>query len=177
VNIRTKARLQAEKDKAATRQKQQETSLRSEGNRPAEPGDLFPSPNPDARDILEWAVVNVHPDDSDLLFIVPSDDNDIFCGVADVRITTVSMFGPMVIRCGYGLWIARRHLNPADRSGLLDKVDMTRVRRTMAGMARGVYVTPTLQQEQDEMQTEYEQQCDLVAREHEKLSMWLESQT
>jgi hypothetical protein len=125
--------------KAAAEARHRETELASIRG-PVRPGDLVVIPA-DAS-VIQWLIVKRHPDDRQLLFAVPADDNPEI-GPADVSIPDEHPWGPATCRCSFGLWVEADLLDPPQRAGRVDEEVLGPVRSVLGQLAAGTLkVTP-----------------------------------
>jgi hypothetical protein len=103
-------------------------------DRPVSAGDLFVFPTEQAA--LEWLVVRPHPDDPDLVFLVPADDCPL-AGPGDVELPPDLVERPLVVRCDQGLWLSARQLPLGSRVDSLPEPAVRLVRCKVAELARG----------------------------------------
>ena len=101
--------------------------------RPPAPGDVYLFPGPAALD-LSWVVV-AGPEEDGLLFAVPADGHPL-AGLSDVVVDS-SAAGPLVLRCGHGLWVHPDALRPEWRVGTLEERHVRRAGRKLAQVAAG----------------------------------------
>jgi hypothetical protein len=101
--------------------------------RPPRPGDVYLFPGPAAID-LSWVVL-AGPDEDGLVFAVPGDGHPL-AGLSDVVVES-SASGPLVLRCGHGLWVLADELRPGWRVGTLEESHVARAARKLAQVAAG----------------------------------------
>jgi hypothetical protein len=154
------------------RREEQEGGGRRQGS--PRPGDLFLFRMPGALDV-RWAVILPHPDDPRLLFSVPADGQPL-AGTNDVRVPEEASGGPLVLRCGYGLWIHQDDFNPGLRTGALDDRHVEQARAKLAQIAGGQVEGTTLEKE-TEWDPDYEDWLDEVARVSDRLARRLRTRT
>lgn len=120
------------------------------------PGDLWLFPSPSSVD-LRWAVVARHPEQP-LLYAVPADGHPL-AGLCDV----VAGFqgGPLVLRCGHGLWIDEGDFRPEGRVGVLEARHSHRAAEKLHEVASGT-LTGTASQKEAEADPDYEAWLDEV---------------
>ena len=122
-----------------------------------ETGDYFVLPSP--KDVaVEWMVVRFHPDDSDLVLVVPCDDFFLI-GTPDVKI------GGKTFRCGQNHWLPRTILT--EQCGTFPDGVVKQVRNKLAQIARGNFKHS---RPIDDFDPEYEQWIDDVAKTREMLA-------
>ncbi len=80
-------------------------------------GDLYASPLTSPLGI-EWAVLRLGAS-GETLFAIPA-DIDTRRGSRDVEVPPEAAAGPLTLRCGQGLWLAKRAFGPTLQSGRLD---------------------------------------------------------
>jgi hypothetical protein len=98
-----------------------------EERRGPEPGDLFVLP--ETADLpVEWAVLDRHPLNPELLLAVPADANPL-TGSADVEIPEGEPGGPLNLRCRFGVWIEMGAFDPERRTGALAPAAVEEARR------------------------------------------------
>jgi hypothetical protein len=103
-------------------------------SRPPRPGDVFLFPGPSAFD-LSWVVVD-GPHEEGLLFAMPADSHPLI-GLTDVCVADSALSGPLVLRCGYGLWLHPDDLGPERLVGVVDERHVGRAREKLAQIAAG----------------------------------------
>jgi hypothetical protein len=86
--------------------------------------------------VLQWAVVLVHPDRPDVIYVVPADYFPM-TGTPDVAVPEEALFGPLALRCGLGFWAGRVAFASATRTGFLDETALHAARKTLADLAAG----------------------------------------
>jgi hypothetical protein len=118
--------------------------LATDAARPSRPGDLYLLPGPSTID-LRWVVLGIHPD-KDLLYAVPADGHPLV-GLTDVEVSAEAAGGPLVLRCGHGLWIHRDEFRPESRLGTLDGRYVSRALDKLGQMAGGKLRGPASQWE------------------------------
>jgi hypothetical protein len=118
--------------------------LASDAARPPRPGDVYLLPGPSPID-LRWAVLGIHPD-KDLLFAVPADGHPLV-GLTDVELAASGECGPLVLRCGHGLWVHREEFRPDHRVGVLEERYVRRALDKLGQMAAGNLRGPASQWE------------------------------
>lgn len=103
---------------------------------PAEAGDQYYLKNQTG---VTAVVLNTHPDDDNLLFVVPGDWLlDTLVGTADVPVPEGVEPGPLVLRCGLGNWVTREGLEKCVRHKVRVPLDYVRqARKLLAGLVRG----------------------------------------
>jgi hypothetical protein len=98
------------------------------------PGDVYLMPGPSPID-LHWVVLGTHPD-KDLLFAVPGDGHPLV-GLTDVEVAGSERPGPLVLRCGHGLWIHREEFRPDFRVGVIEEKHLRRALDKLGQIAAG----------------------------------------
>lgn len=93
---------------------------------------------------IEWVVTDVEASASEA-FVVPADSLS-WIGSADVAVRETSSLGPLVLRCGYGVWLSRRVLTPEQRTGTLSEADL---KRACASLRRSSTEPSSAEQEVD----------------------------
>jgi hypothetical protein len=111
------------------------------GDMPAEPGTLFVLKLSDIPFAFEWLVVSDHPDDKDLVNLIPVDD---FwrVGAPDLRIAA-----GQVARCGSGLWFPVERLEV--KVGTVSTADLMAVRQRIHELATGTLTQPATEADAD----------------------------
>lgn len=109
---------------------------------------------------LEWAVVRAHPDDPDLILLVPLDDAP-FVGTADVVLPVDRL---LIARCGESDWF---DLSVLSRGVCLGEVPVQPIRQRLAELVRGRIVQSRPAIDAD---PEYEQLLRDIQRAREELS-------
>ena len=137
---------------------------------PARPGDLIIIPTDTA--VIHWLLVKAHPEDSQILFAVPADDNPE-TGPADVRVPAEHPWGPVTLRCGFGLWVEADLLDPPRRAGAMDEEVLHPVQAVLGQLAAGTY-RPTPEQAVLDFDPDYMAWLDEVEKSREAASLWLE---
>jgi hypothetical protein len=116
---------------------------------------------------LEWLVLRAHPDDPDLLLVLPCDDFP-FAGTADVLLPADPAEHRLTARCGQGLWIPAALLDARRRIGSRPGDGLRPVRRKLADLARG-RITGTEEQHAADADPEYEDWMGVVEGARERL--------
>ncbi|MBI1918223.1 MAG: hypothetical protein HYS12_26320 [Planctomycetes bacterium] len=93
----------------------------------------------------EWLIVRAHPDDPQLLLVVPVDDFPL-AGPPDEVLPPGPGDRPRVARCGQALWLPAGHLLPPLQAGTVPEEVVRLVRRKIAELARGQVVATAKQQ-------------------------------
>jgi hypothetical protein len=154
---------------AVDRQARIEEELRKRAG-PPRPGHLYA---PESRkDPVDWAVIQEHPDDPSLLFVVPADDFPLR-GPSDVVVPDEAGRGPLVLRCGLGAWARSDYFAARRRVGELDPPALDAARKTLADMVRGG-VEATDADRGDEDDPDYEDWMGLVEASRAALESALE---
>jgi hypothetical protein len=128
-------------------------ALAAQRSGPPAPGDLYLFRLGEGA-ALEWLVVREHPDDPGLLLMVPADDFPL-AGTPDVKVPDELAHRPLSVRCGQGLWLPARQLEPHLRVGSLAAEALRQVRQKLAELARG-QAAGTEEQRQTDLDPEYE---------------------
>lgn len=102
--------------------------------RAAELGDVYLWPPPNALG-LDWVVVSDHPNDAELVFVVPADGHPL-SGLADVAVRDAGS-EPLYLRCGRGLWVRRADLPPERRYRALGPHHLRRAQEKVRQIAAG----------------------------------------
>jgi len=157
---------------AVERYRVTQAALASTGQRPPQPGDLYLFPGPAAID-QSWAII-AGPCERGLLFAVPADGHP-FAGLTDVVIAEADPCGPLVLRCGYGLWIHPSDLPPGGWIGILEDRHVRRAARKMAQIAAGK-LEGTASQWEAEANPDYQDWLGEVERSAESLASALQIQ-
>ena len=134
-----------------------------------QPGDLFQSPVA-AADVL-WAVIQSDTEDNQRLFLVPADDHPL-AGITDVAVPRDEVCGPLVLRCGSGVWFPADQLNTDSRVGALAERFVRDARKKLAQMIRGTLIGSSREREA-ETDPEYEYWTERVAAVRQQLVDWL----
>src|SRR5947208_4386093 len=92
-----------------------------------------------------WLIVRAHPDDPQLLLVVPVDDFPL-AGPPDEVLPPGREGRPQVARCGQALWLPAGHLLPPLWAGTVPEEIVRMVRRKIAELARGQVVATTEQE-------------------------------
>uniref|UniRef100_A0A7C4QQ30 Uncharacterized protein n=1 Tax=Schlesneria paludicola TaxID=360056 RepID=A0A7C4QQ30_9PLAN len=90
---------------------------------------------------VEWLVVRVHPDDSEMYLVVPVDDFPL-AGTPDLVLPEDRVGRPMIVRGGEADWFPRSLFTPKFRVGALPDDVLLLVRKLMADLARGRVAAP-----------------------------------
>lgn len=85
---------------------------------------LFHMPQPVA---VKWCAIFKHPNNSELWYVVPGDDL-MLVGARDVAVPEDTQEGPMVLRCGCGLWVHEDDFALKNRIGQIDQEYVEQVR-------------------------------------------------
>jgi hypothetical protein len=117
----------------------------------------------------EWLVVRDHPDDGDLLFLVPVDGFPL-AGTPDVELAEEAGGRPLTPRCGQGLWLPSRHLPARLRVDALPGDALRPVRQKMAELARG-RLKATERQRQADADPEYQEWIAAVEQVRQQLEV------
>ncbi|MEN8217513.1 MAG: hypothetical protein ABFS56_14315 [Pseudomonadota bacterium] len=112
-----------------------------------QPGDLFAFDIPETLG-LQWAVLMPHPDNEQLLFTVPADDNPMV-GSTDIAISENALCGPLTLRCDRGVWIHQTDFNMTGRVGFLENGDLQCALEQVKHMFNGTLQSTTWQMEND----------------------------
>src|SRR5262245_21784091 len=104
---------------AVAKDRERRGMLAAEATRSPQPGDVYLLPGPSSID-LHWVILTAYPE-TDLLFAVPADGHRLV-GLTDVEVNASQALGPLVLRCGHGLWVHRDEFRPGLRVGVLEKV-------------------------------------------------------
>jgi hypothetical protein len=119
---------------AVERYRESKATLAAASQRPPQPGDLYLFPGPAAID-QSWGII-AGPNERGLLFAVPADGHPL-AGLTDVIVAETAACGPLVLRCGHGLWIHPSDFPADGRIGILDDRHVRRAVRKMAQIAAG----------------------------------------
>lgn len=101
---------------------------------PARPGDVVVIPT--GAPVIHWLIVKAHPDDAKLLFAVPADDNPEI-GCADIAVPNEHPWGPMSVRCGFGIWLDADLLDAPRRTGVVSHEMLAAVRMVLGQLVAG----------------------------------------
>ena len=138
---------------------------------PTRPGDLIVIPTDTA--VIHWLIVKAHPEDPQILFAVPADDNPE-TGPADVRVPAEHPWGPVTLRCGFGLWVEADLLDPPRRAGVMREEVLGPVQVVLGQLAAGTY-RPTPEQAVLDFDPDYMAWLGEVEESREAASRWLEA--
>jgi hypothetical protein len=141
-------------------------ALAAEAAGPPRPGDVYLLPGPSEID-LHWVVLGTHPD-QDLRFAVPADGHPLV-GLTDVAVSASERCGPLVLRCGHGLWIHGEEFRPDLRVGVLEERHVRRALDKLGQMTAGNLRGPASQWEA-EANPDYDNWLDEVGRAVETLA-------
>jgi hypothetical protein len=122
---------------------------------------------------IRWAVVSVHPDEPDLLFIVPADDHPMHGGT-DISLASDQPIGPLVLRCALGIWVLRRDFAAAVRVGILPDRTCAAARKLLSTIFDSTS-EDCLEQSHIDDDPEYEQWCGEIEQSVERLRSQLDS--
>lgn len=103
--------------KIETKRVQKEKKLSARSQQP-QAGDIFIFDIPETIG-LQWVVLMPHPDNEQLLFTIPADDNPMV-GSTDIALSENTTCGPLTLRCGCGVWIHKTDFDINDRVGILE---------------------------------------------------------
>jgi hypothetical protein len=141
-------------------------ALAAKAARPPRPGDVYLLPGSSIID-LRWVVLTAPPD-KDLLFAVPADGHPLV-GLTDVEVSAESAGGPLVLRCGHGLWVHREEFRSESRVDTLDPQHVHQALDKLGQVAGGSLRGPASQKEAeanpdyDDWLAEVEKAVDAVA--------------
>ena len=138
---------------------------------PTRPGDLIVIPTDTA--VIHWLIVKAHPEDPQILFAVPADDNPE-TGPADVRVPAEHPWGPVTLRCGFGLWVEADLLDPPRRAGVMGEEVLGPVQVVLGQLAAGTY-RPTPEQAVLDFDPDYMAWLGEVEESCEAASRWLKA--
>jgi hypothetical protein len=138
---------------------------------PPQPGDVFRPPLPLDEPVF-FAFVQPHGDDDGCVYAVPTDDRP-FVGVADVPTSPEAVHGPLVLRCGHGIWAQTAQFPPELRIAVLDDPIVRQAQTTLAQVVQG-QLKPTPSQEETEADPEYHDWMDEVVKARNQLETFLE---
>lgn len=85
---------------------------------------------------LKWMAVLRHPDDPALWYVIAADDNPAV-GSLDVELAESHPQGPLVLRCGVGLWVHADDFEMEKRIGKLSDEYVDYARDRLALIVRG----------------------------------------
>jgi hypothetical protein len=85
---------------------------------------------------LEWLVVRIHPDDSELLLLAPTDDFPL-AGTPDLILPSEIVGRPLTVRCGETDWFPASVCSSRLRVGVVPEYALGLVRQRLADLARG----------------------------------------
>jgi hypothetical protein len=138
---------------AVAADRERRAALAAESSPPPRPGDVYLLPGPSAID-LRWVVLAAHPE-MELLFAVPADGHPLV-GLTDVEVDAAQRAGPLVLRCGHGLWVHGEEFRPELRVGALEEQYVRRGLDKLAQMTGGGLRGPASQWE-SEANPDYEE--------------------
>src|SRR5262249_43617965 len=95
---------------------------------PARAGDLIIIPTGAA--VIHWLIVKPHPEAPQLLFAVPADDNPE-TGPGDVHVPKEHSWGPVTLRCSFGLWLESDLFDSPERAGIMGEEVLGQVRAVL----------------------------------------------
>lgn len=133
------------------------------------PGQIFLF---DGSKLVEWAVISVHPDDDQLWFTVPFDQNSLV-GVTDVEVLPEALCGPGVLHCGTGIWIHTDDFVLDKRSGVLEADFVSQARDRIRELVCGS-LSPSVEQLEVDQLLDYERRFDEVSEEADQLERRLQ---
>ncbi len=167
---RFQERARAAEERIRARQAQ----VTARGHDLPEPGDLyvFGGEFPIG---LQWVVLDPHPQDPEILFVIPADDAP-WVGTADMPTLLGSPTAPLILRCGCGLWLRNVCVSAGVRIAHLDEQDQRRARDLLARLVRGESV-PTVQQQETDADPAYEAWIHQVLEAMERLRHLAESES
>lgn len=154
-------RVREAMEKAITRCEQHRELMKNISGPPQEGHIFLLSPTPPNCDFV-WAALYTHPDDPNLLFCVPADTHPL-SGLCDVTLADNDHEAPLVLRCGYGLYLHQEDLPLERRVGILTPAVLKAARQKMGEMAGGK-LTGNPTQWRNEDNPDYETWCQMVAR-------------
>ena len=138
---------------------------------PAVPGDLIILPS--GTTVIHWLIVKTHPDDENLLFAVLADDNPE-TGPGDLRVPREHPWGPITLRCGFGLWIESELIDPPRRAGLMGEELVGSVRKVLGELAAGTLV-PTPEQAVLDQDPDFQEWLDELEKARDAAMAWAEA--
>lgn len=138
-----------------------------------EAGDLFEDPCGSIGII--WAFLQRDCDSPEWAFVVPCDDHPLV-GIFDVRVPPQATFGPLVLRCGCGMWLTIIQMARMSSAGRLDSSIVLAARKRLGSLIRGEFVTVSREREAD-ADLEYETWMDHVATVCDLLAQWATDST
>jgi hypothetical protein len=138
---------------------------------PPEPGDIYLAPSRQAA-IVDWAVIQPHPDNASLLYFVPVDDHPLV-GAGDVVVPRRTAGSRLVLRCGDGLWAQSDHFDVRLWTGRIGQEYVQAARQTLAKMVRGSLAISAARLE-NEADPEYDDWMREVSVARQALEQWLE---
>jgi len=99
---------------------------------------------------IEWAVILSHPDDDQLWFVVPADQNPMV-GTWDIAVPSLAECGPLTLRCAVGLWVHADDFDLEFRSGFIESkyIDAARGRLSQMVSGNDVFVVETIDADPD----------------------------
>ncbi len=138
---------------------------------PPEPGDIYLAPSRQAA-IVDWAVIQPHPDNASLLYFVPVDDHPLV-GAGDVVVPRRAAGSRLVLRCGDGLWAQCAHFDVSLWSGRIGPEYVQAARQTLARIVRGSLEISAARVE-NEADPEYDDWMREVSVARQALEQWIE---
>ena len=118
---------------------------------------------------LRFAAILSHPDDEQLLFLVPADDFS-WVGPTDIAIREHPL-GPMVLRCNHGIWLAADDTEQGRLVGKLDPQMVEDTAQMLSDMVTGE-LSATSEQLQTEQLAEYDEWVAMVEQGVDRLGAW-----
>jgi hypothetical protein len=112
--------------RALERHASERAAVDGDGAESPAPGDVYVLDRTAEFDV-EWAIIDRDPVNAERLLTVPADGCSLV-GSADVEVSEVAPFGPLVLRCRFGSWIDAECFDPGIRVGVLGPDDVARAR-------------------------------------------------
>ena len=86
--------------------------------------------------VIHWLIVKRHPEESQLLFAIPCDDNPTV-GAPDIRISEDHPWGPLTLRCSFGIWLDTELIGQPKWSGRFGEETLRQVEKVLNQLATG----------------------------------------
>ena len=119
-----RSRLLEETRQAFDRHATRRAAARDNGAGSPAPGDVYVLDRTAEFDV-EWAIIDRDPGNAERLLTVPADGCSLV-GSADVEVSEMAPFGPLVLRCRFGSWIDAECFDPGVRVGVIGPDDVAR---------------------------------------------------
>ena len=125
--------------------KEQQLAVRAK--QPPQAGDIFIFDTPETMG-LQWVVLMPHPDNEQLLYTIPADDNSMV-GSKDIALSENAICYPLTLRCGNGIWIHKTDFKLNDRVGIIEDWYLKSAIDTVKQIWNGSLKTSVWQSEND----------------------------